>query len=167
MPDNSNKIIVINTSPLIALVAAWSTLEPLKNLYRSVKVPKEVSDEILQGGQTRFAVKEFKAADFLEVAEQPTNIAPYLINSLDKGEAAVIQTAIDQQIKTVCIDESFGIRIARLNDLALTGSIGILARYKLEIQSDFSLTQTVERMQSRGIRLGQSIIQFAQIQDKQ
>ena len=78
MPENNNKVIVINTSPLIALVAAWDTLNPLKELYRSVKVPKEVSDEVLQGGQTLFAVKEFEAANFLEVAKQTTNITRYL-----------------------------------------------------------------------------------------
>ncbi len=166
MPDKKNKTIVTNTSPLIALVAAWDSLEPLRHLYQSVKVPKEVSDEILTGGSSNFGIKAFEAADFLEVAQHPTAISSYLSNSLDKGEAAVIQLALDQQIETVCIDETIGRRIARMNALTLTGSMGILARYKRELESDFSLVQAVNRMQSKGIRLGDNIIQFALIQDK-
>jgi len=165
MPKKINKTIVTNTSPLIALVAAWGTLEPLRDLYQSVKIPKEVSDELLQGGSSSFAVKEFEAADFLEINTQKTKISNFLNNSLDKGEAAVIQLALDQQIETVCIDESIGRRVARMNDLSLTGSIGILARYKQELDTDFSLLQAVDRMQKRGIRLGENIIQFALMQD--
>ena len=165
MPDN-NKTIVTNTSPLIALVAAWGTLEPLKDLYATVKVPKEVSDEILLGGANGFAVKEFEAADFLEVSKSPANISQYLRNSLDRGEAAVIQLAIDQNIETVCIDEAIGRRIARMSGLSLTGSVGVLARYKRELEPDFSLVQAVTRMQTQGIRLGDKIMQFAAQQDK-
>lgn len=167
MPEKAQKTIVTNTSPLIALVAAWGTLEPLKDLYQSVKVPKEVSEEILLGGASNFAVKEFEAADFLDVGRQATSISRYLSNSLDKGEAAVIQLALDQGIDTVCIDESIGRRVARMNGLFLTGSMGILARYKRELQPDFSLLQAVKQMQTRGIRLGEKIIQFAAMQDEQ
>ncbi|WP_216594172.1 hypothetical protein [Synechococcus sp. PCC 6312] len=57
-------------------------------------------------------------------------MAPYLLNSLDSGEAAVIQLALNQNIQTVCIDETSGRRIARLNGLNVTGSIGILLKLK-------------------------------------
>nr|CAA6802773.1 MAG: Nucleic acid-binding protein [uncultured Thiotrichaceae bacterium] len=167
MPEQENKTIVTNTSPLIGLIAAWGGLEPLKDLYQSVIVPKEVNDELLHGGSSQFGVEEFEAASFLDVQARPTNISKYLNNSLDRGEAAVIQLALDQEIETVCIDESIGRRVARMNGLALTGSVGILARYKQELQPDFSLVQAVERMRGRGIRLGKNISQFAALQDAQ
>ena len=47
------------------------------------------------------------------------------------GEAAVIQLALEENIQTVCIDEAVGRRIARLNNLSLTGLIGILLRAKI------------------------------------
>lgn len=165
MPEQSNKTIVTNTSPLIGLIAAWGGLQPLEALYQSVIVPKEVSDELLHGGASQFGVEEFEAASFLDVQAQPTNISRYLNNSLDRGEAAVIQLALDQGIETVCIDESIGRRVARMNGLTLTGSIGILARYQQELQPDFSLVEAVERMRSRGIRLGENISRFAALQD--
>lgn len=48
--------IVINTSPLIALVAALGDLMILQLLYKKVLVPYEVSQEIITGGKTNFAV---------------------------------------------------------------------------------------------------------------
>jgi predicted nucleic acid-binding protein len=163
MPEQ--KTIVINTSPLISLVAAWGTLEPLRTLYAKVWVPVEVAEEICRGGNSSFAVTEFMAADFLHKTQQPTPISPFLGNSLDKGEAAVIQLALDQGIQTVCIDETIGRRIARLNGLTLTGSVGVLVRYKQEQQPNFSLAQAIQRMQARGIRLGVDVIQFALAHD--
>ena len=166
MPDADNKTIITNTSPLIALVAAWGSLDPLRDLYHTVKVPKEVSDEITQGGSQNFAVKEFESADFLDIADKPAKLSQYLSNSLDIGEAAVIQLALDQQIETVCIDENIGRRIARMNGLTLTGSTGILIRYKRELQPNFSLEHAVARMQAKGIRLGEKVVQFALMHDK-
>ena len=165
MPDK--KTIVTNTSPLIGLVAAWGSLEPLSELYHSVKVPKEVANEILSGGGSNFAVNEFQSADFLDVLTHPTELSPFLSNSLDQGEAAVIQLALNQNIATVCIDESIGRRVARMNGLQLTGSVGILARYKHELAPDFSLVEAVEKMRSKGIRLGEQIKRFALMQDAQ
>ncbi len=75
MPEIGNKTIITNTSPLIALVAAWGTLEPLRDLYHTVKVPKEVSDEIIRGGSQGFAVNEFEPAGFLEAADKPAKLS--------------------------------------------------------------------------------------------
>lgn len=55
--------IVINTSPLIALVAALEDLEVLQFLYTKVLVPFEVCQEILSGGTIGFAVKELALLD--------------------------------------------------------------------------------------------------------
>ena len=72
MPDP--KEIVINTGPLIALVAATGDLAILRGLYSRIVVPFEVGEEILVGGQSGFAVPEFQAATFLEKQSTPTTI---------------------------------------------------------------------------------------------
>jgi predicted nucleic acid-binding protein len=153
-------IIVTNTSPLIALVAAWGDLTPLESLYEKVLVPFEVCQEMLKGGLQNFAVAEFQQATWLKKQPSPVNISAFLLNSLDLGEASVIQLALNQNIKTVCIDESVGRRVARLNGLALTGSIGILLKAK---QKDPSLriATAIENMLSHNIRLSQTVIDFA------
>ena len=101
-----------------------------------------------------------EAANWLQKKETYLNISPFLLNSLDLGEAAVIQLALDENIQTVCIDEAVGRRIARLNGLSLTGSIGILLRAK---SSGYPLLmkEAIARMQNRGIRLSSKVINFA------
>lgn len=152
--------IVINTGPIIALVAALGDLRVLESLYQRVLVPLEVSNEIRAKGSRKFAVAEFDEAFWLEKRTSPLSIAPFLSNSLDLGEASVIQLALDENIQTVCIDEAAGRRIARLNGLSLTGSIGILLRAKKEGYS-FSMQTAIQRMRNKGIWLSKKVVNFA------
>jgi len=154
------KEIVINTGPLIALVAATGDLAILRGLYSRIVVPYEVCREISAGGHSGFAVSEFHEASFLEKLGNPTNIGTFLNNSLDTGEASVIQTALDLGIATVCIDEAVGRRIARLNALAVTGSIGILLRAKQEGVS-ISIRTALNNMHRHGIWLSKDVMDSA------
>lgn len=154
------KQIVINTSPLLALIAGLGDLTILSNLYQNVYVTYEVSQEILNGGKNGFGVKEFQEIKTLHKINYPLPITPFLLNSLDLGEASVIQLALNLGISTVCIDEVVGRRIARLNSLKVTGSIGILLRAKQE-GYDFSMREVIDRMVNRGIRLSNNIISVA------
>ncbi len=157
MPETQE--IVINTGPLIAIVAALGGLDILE-IYKRVCVPFEVCSEITSGGSGRFAVPEFEAAHWLEKRKRPLSLSVMLMNSLDVGEASVIQLALNEGIQTVCIDESAGRRMARLSGLQITGSVGILLRAKREGRS-FSMREALQRMKSRGIWLSQSVEDFA------
>ncbi|WP_334881159.1 hypothetical protein [Nostoc sp.] len=55
------------------------------------------------------AVNEFQSASSLQKQTSPLNISPFLFNSLDLGEASVIQLALNKNISTVCIDGSIPI----------------------------------------------------------
>ncbi|MTJ11873.1 DUF3368 domain-containing protein [Anabaena sp. UHCC 0187] len=158
MPNTGE--IVINTSPLIAIVAAMGEFNVLQSLYTNVLVPFEVSQEILIGGTTGLGVTEFQADFWLKKQSVPVNISPILLNSLDIGEASVIQLALNKNISTVCIDEAVGRRIARLSGLAVTGSIGILLRAKKE-GYPLSIKTAIEKMLNHNIRLSQRVIDFA------
>ena len=158
MPETEE--VVVNTGPLIALIAGLGDLSVLKALYRRVLVPFEVCREMECGGASGFGIHECRRSDFIEKRPDPLNIAPFLQNTLDLGEASVIQLALDEKIHTVCIDESLGRRIARLNGLKLTGSIGILIRGKKQ-GFEFSMRKTIDRMQSQGVYLSQKVIRFA------
>lgn len=72
----------------------------------------------------------------------------------------MIQLALDEAIATVCIDEAAGRRIARLSGLSLTGSIGILLKFKRQNPS-FSVKQAIANMQAHNIRLNQTVVDFA------
>ncbi len=159
MPETER--IVIDTAPLISLVAALGDLKVLQSLYSQVLVPFEVCQEILAGGSSGFAVAEFETADWLQKWSYPLEISPSLfISSLDRGEASVIQLAINEKVLTVCIDETIGRRVAKSNGLLLTGSIAILLRAKKEGYS-FSMQEAIQRMRNRGIRLSEKLVNFA------
>ena len=120
MPDQG-MVIVTNTTPLIALAAATGNLDVLRTIYTRVVVPYEVAEEIRAGGKDAFGLDVFDQASWLEISTEPAVLTPYLQNTLDRGEASVIQTALQQGIKLVCIDETAGRRVARLSNLRVTG----------------------------------------------
>lgn len=153
----STEQLVINTGPLLAIIAGTGDLEILRSLYKQVTVPYEVCQEVLTGGATDFGVQEFNRADFLDKRSQPTQIQAHLRNSLDLGESSVIQVALDEEIQTVCIDEAIGRRVARLNELKVTGSLGILVRAKNEGHS-LVLRDVIQRMQDHGVWLSERVI---------
>jgi predicted nucleic acid-binding protein len=80
MPETQE--IVINTSPIIAIVAALEDLRVLQ-IYRKVWVPLEVCQEIIAGGPAQFALAEFHAAHWLQKSVQTLSIAANLLNTLD------------------------------------------------------------------------------------
>ena len=96
----------------------------------------------------------------MEISRSPVVIPPYLQNWLDRGEASVIQTAIQEGIELVCIDEVAGRRIARLSKLSLTGSVGILLKAK-SMGYQLSIPEALNRMRARGIWLSKSVVRFA------
>lgn len=99
---------------------------------------------------------EFEAASWLKKGNQPIKLSPLLENVLDRGEASVIQLALDLQIPMVCIDETAGRRIARLCGLKLTGSVGILVRAKKEKRLS-SVTEALNKMEMKGIWLSERV----------
>ncbi len=62
--------------------------------------------------------------------------------------------------KTVCIDEHSGRRIARLNGLRVTGSLGILIRAKREGHT-LCISDAVSRMREAGVFLSDRVIEAA------
>ena len=60
----------------------------------------------------------------------------------------------------VCIDETVGRRIARLCNLQLTGSIGILLKARNQGFA-VDIPQALDRMRRQGIWLSEQEVQFA------
>jgi len=98
MPETEE--LVINTGPLLALIAGIGDLSLLELLYKRVLVSFEVCQEIEAGGTSGFGVSEFRKSSFIEKRSNPLTITPFLGNALDLGEASVIQLALDEKIHT-------------------------------------------------------------------
>ncbi len=153
--------IVINTGPVIALVAATGSLEWLSQLYECVWIPREVEAEIAAGGSCAPELVAIQTAcDVIKVQSASTPVPRVLINEIDLGEASVIHTALERRIGTVAIDEKAGRRIARLHGLKVTGSIGILVKAK-QRGLVANLADCLLEMRRKGIWISDELIRQA------
>lgn len=116
--------------------------------------------ELRAAGPQAIGVSAFEQASWLDCQTSEVSLSPYLGNTLDRGEAAVIQTALNLNVSLVCIDETVGRRVARLSGLTLTGSIGILVKAR-QTGLDVSLEQAITRMREHGIWLSETVVAFA------
>ena len=118
--------VVINTGPIIALSVSISDFSFFKSLVKTVIVPLEVQKEILDGPVEAPGKHFLEIGNPIKLIKKPLVLRRDLLAVLDLGEASVIQTAQNLKIEKVCIDEAAGRRIARLNGLSVTGSLGFL-----------------------------------------
>lgn len=118
--------IVINTSPLIAF-GRMRFFDIAAQLPFSFVCPTEVATEIAAGQAKGYPVS---LPAWLTVLPLAMPLSPLALAALDAGEAAVIQLAIEQNIKTVCIDDLKGRRAASAVRLQVVGSLGLLGKAK-------------------------------------
>ena len=154
MPD-----IVINTGPLIAMVAATGNLNWLPSMYGRIVIPYEVLLEIEAGGPGNTEIVALRAIERqVLIGRQSTQIDAAMLRELDLGESSVISSALLHAIDTVAIDEKAGRRLARIHGLNVTGSIGILLKAK---RHGFlpNLGECIARMRAHGIWISEELIQ--------
>jgi predicted nucleic acid-binding protein len=149
--------VVINTGPLIALATALDDLEVLAHVALQVVVPDEVFTEFVVGARHDDTADKVRAATCCDIRPVFSELPSSLLDILDIGEAAVIHMALTEGIATVAIDELKGRRVARLHDLQVTGSLGMLIMlYQQGVVPP--LEQAIQRIQNKGIFLSESII---------
>ncbi len=146
--------IVTNTSPLLA-ISKMQAFEVIGKLPFEFVCPLEVKREILIGAKQGYTV-EIPA--WLNVHSLNSAVSPLAVAALDAGEAAVIQLALEQNIKLVCIDELKGRRAALAVGLQVVGSLGLLGRAKtLGLIS--SARPFIEKAKSAGIYYDDDLIE--------
>lgn len=152
MPD-----LVINTGPIIALTAAMGNLKFLDQVYDRILLPREVFLELEAGGINCAELTAIKGAySVIKQVQAEVDLPVLLRSQLDRGEASVIQTALSHDIHVVAIDEKLGRRIARLHELHVTGSIGILLK-AAKAGLVPSLDACFQRMKDHGIWISRDL----------
>lgn len=120
---------ICNTGPLIAL-AKVQRLDLLTSLFARIRIPDAVATELIQAGIHLPGASVIGKPGF-EVAAPEKEIDPLLEAELDKGEAAVIQLALETNNSEVLIDEKRARRIAvSVYGLNVLGIGGLLLRAK-------------------------------------
>jgi predicted nucleic acid-binding protein len=137
--------IVINTGPLVALARAELLDVPGKLDLRFI-YPPEVEQEISEGVAQGYPDARPQWVERVALSKPVDAVARA---TLDLGEAAVIQLALEQRIAWVCIDDRKGRRAALAVGLKVTGTLGLLARAK-KLGVISSLRPLVEKLQRVG-----------------
>ena len=152
-------LLVINTSPLVALATALDDFSVVGEVAMLV-VPGEVIAELKAGAGRDETARIVEAAAGCVVRSPFTSLPLALGRILGSGEAAVIHTALTEGIATVVIDERKGRRVAGLHGLRVTGSLGLLlALHRRGLVP--SVSEAVARMKAKGIHLDDALVQEA------
>ncbi len=150
---------VINSSPLIALVAGLPDFDQLAEIVGRCIIPAEVIAELVAGGLKDDTAARVQTAPWCEVRPLRPGTADPLLSRLGAGEASVIQTALDEGRPLVVIDEVRGRRAARLAGLRVIGSLGLLVElHHAGLLS--SVEDSIRRMQAKGIHLAPHLIRL-------
>lgn len=145
--------IVTNTGPLVALARA-ELLDVMGRLPFEFICPQEVSEELAQGaakGYPRVEPQWLKT----EALSSPIDDVAQL--ALDKGEAAVIQLALECRVRRVCIDERKGRLAAQWVGLEVTGSLGLLIRAK-KLGLITALNPAIEKLKQAGAFYDENLV---------
>lgn len=145
--------IVINTGPLITLAKIDALDLPARLPFKFI-CPQQVREELDAGERCGYGSIQ---PEWLTVERLDRAVPRVEATTLGKGEAAVIEMALQQQIARVCIDEWKGRRAALTAGLKLTGVLGLLGRAKrLGLISE--VRPYVEMAVQKGIRYDDSLV---------
>jgi predicted nucleic acid-binding protein len=120
-------VVVADTSPLNYLIQIQCE-HILPAMYTRVFVPTAVVEE-LDHPRTVSAVRAWLAQvpSWLVVRDVASEVDPALTR-LDPGERQAIQLARQEHADLLLMDEKLGVRIAREQGLAVTGTLGVLVQ---------------------------------------
>lgn len=121
-------IVIADSSPLIAL-AVIDKLDMLEKLYQEFYVPAAVFEEVAQA-EKPFA-KELKLFLHGKIKNVENKLAVAMLsNDIGAGEAEAIVLALEQRPSVVLIDDLKARRFAKMNNLDVIGTMGILLKAK-------------------------------------
>lgn len=118
--------IVMDAGPLI-LLAKIDALPILTALPLRYVTPPNVMQELAVGPAFGHPPVD---VPWLEVCKLREPLPVYARMTLDEGEAAAIQLALEQGIRVVCLDDLRGRRLAKALELEVVGLLGLLIRAK-------------------------------------
>jgi uncharacterized protein len=149
--------IISNTGPIIAL-SSIDHLELLKQIFEEVIVPESVHNEIMHGGKNFTGLGAYRRATWIKVEFLAERIEPLLATVLDKGEASVIQLALEKHVDFALIDEKKARKIARnIYGIHVIGSARILLEAK-HAGLIPNVRDALEGMRNAGYRIHDNII---------
>ncbi|HEY0514011.1 MAG TPA: DUF3368 domain-containing protein [Thermoanaerobaculia bacterium] len=153
MPE---RVVVCNTSPLLYLHQV-GRLELLRGLYGRVKIPSAVRDELEAGAERGADTPDLDRLSWIDVEPLPDTALLPVVVDLGAGEAAAIALALSFPESLLILDDGLGRRIARLNHLTFTGTLGVLVKAK-QAGSVTEISPILEALQRTTMYLSRDLI---------
>ena len=148
-------LIVADSSALVAL-ALCGGLELLDRLFEDVRVPQAVYDEVAVEGKAAAQVLQMYLQG--KVVSVPLEFVVITGAGLGRGEIEAMALYKSACADCLLIDDSRARKVARLNQISITGSQGILllAKHRGLISH---VRSYLERLQNTEIRISERLIQ--------
>jgi predicted nucleic acid-binding protein len=155
MPD---RLVISNTSPLLYLHQVGH-LDLLWRLYGRIQIPLAVKKELMAGAELGVAVPDTSILEWLEVRPlRDTTLLPVVID-LGSGEAEAIALAVANPGSLLILDDSLGRRIAHVNSVTYTGTLGVLVKAKSEGLLH-SVSPVIDALRKTTMHLTKSLIEM-------
>lgn len=149
--------VVCNSTPLISL-SSIRKLHLIKDLFGEITIPEKVFDEVVVAGSEKYGSSDVKECSWIKVSKTSDNILKnYLMQTLDEGETEVIVLADELKADLVIIDERLARKYVEKAGLKLIGTLGILAKAKLEGHIP-EMKSLVEEMLNKGIWFNKDLV---------
>jgi len=148
---------VINTSPAIHLHAVLpGGLGALPGVIGEIIVPLEVGQELSAGHAKDDTWQEIQSLPGIHLRGNSVAVHPLISAQIDLGEAAVIQTALSEELDTVILDDLKARRVALTLGLQVTGTVGILLQAK-QVGMLPSVRASISLLETRGMWIAPAV----------
>ncbi len=155
MPE---RLVIANTSPLLYLHQIGH-FDLLRALYGGIAVPPAVQAELRAGVQANLNVSDLEKLSWVEVkAVQSKALIPAIVD-LGPGEAEVIALGLESPGSLLILDDQLGRRVAALNHLTYTGTLGVLIKAK-QAGLVRSVGPAIQRLRAAGHWLSDELVKL-------
>jgi predicted nucleic acid-binding protein len=124
-------LVISNTSPLFYL-HRLGQLELLHKLYHNIIIPNAVVEELKAGKEQGEEVPDVSDCNWIKVRSVHVPDLISLITDLGPGEAQVLALALENPNSLVILDDRLAREIAKVANIQITGTAGILLKAKQE-----------------------------------
>jgi predicted nucleic acid-binding protein len=151
--------VIVNTSPLFYLHRI-KRLELLQQLYGTVMVPEAVRSELAAGQQKKIPVPNLQELAWIEVKSVRSPLLIPAVVDLGPGETEVLALGLEHPRSLLIIDDRVARRLASLNKLTVTGTLGVVIKAKQRgLLQDVG--QVLRELQANGLWLSEELIKAA------
>ena len=156
MPSTPDAKTIANTSPLLYLHQVGH-LDLLKHLYQRVIIPRAVQQELQVGQERGVNVPVPSSIEYIQILNPDNPALIPNVTDLGQGEAEVIALGIQYPGSLIILDDQLGRKIAKLNNLKYTGTLGVLIKAKRKGHLT-TITPILKELRNQGMWLSDRVV---------